>query len=110
MYWNDTLFDASVKIKEDSLWSYLRAADSTFRKKMDIALAAKDTALIRKYRKEGRPFAFALGKPLFIRHNTICLVNTAALCGPNCGSNEMSFYRKENGEWKKWILVTAGEY
>jgi len=73
------------------------------------AALQNDTATVRKLRYD-YTFVFTFAKPVYIRDNTVCLVAFGAMCGSDCGRTETSFYRRENNEWTKWIIVSAGDF
>jgi hypothetical protein len=83
--WREDLFSSSKRISSDSTHSFL------------ISDRNKDLYL------------FSL--PAFIRNNTIALFYVVHLCcGGIYGPVDLSFYRRENGKWQKWITIDGGAF
>ncbi len=57
---------------------------------------------------KGYKYVFTFSKPIYIRNETISLVCISAMCGGSCGINDISFYRKKDGKWEKWIKIGGG--
>lgn len=54
---------------------------------------------------------YLLSKPIFIRGNAIALFYVAHLCcGGIYGPVDLSFYKKENNKWQKWIRIDGGAF
>jgi hypothetical protein len=83
--WPAGLFERSVRIAGDSLFSFVSADKS------------------RKL--------YIFSRPAFMRSNTIALCYVVRLCcGGIYGPQEYSFYRRTNGKWQKWIMVEGGAF
>jgi hypothetical protein len=92
--WNDNIFENSMRIPADSL--------------MHAAISINDyktPASIRKYK-----YVWHFSKPILIRNNTIAFVQYAYICGPECGNEEIAFYKKMGDRWTKWVLIGGGEF
>jgi competence protein ComGC len=64
-----------------------------------------------KYKKNNKSkYIFVFTKPIYIRNNSICFVSYAAICGGDCGVFESAFFIKEKTKWKKWIIISGGEF
>lgn len=48
---------------------------------------------------------YSFSKPIFLRHNTICIFYNSYFCGMECGEGNFFVYLKENGKWKRWIFL-----
>lgn len=107
--WNENLFPNSIKIKKDSMWSYISWETNILREKQKNAILSKDTIALKEIKKE-LPRVYGFSKPIFIRNNSICLLYHFSMCGNPCGHYEINFYKKENGKWIKWIEMARGEY
>ena len=107
--WSDNLFSNSKRIDTDSMWTYLRQMNAQRTLSINQAALKNDTVLIKKL-KYDYPYVFTFAKPIYIRNNTVCLIAFGAMCGGECGQTETSFYKKENNEWTKWIIVSAGDF
>lgn len=107
--WSDNLFPNSKRIDADNMWTYLRQMNAQRALSLNQAALQKDTMTV-KHPRFDYPYVFSFAKPIYIRDNTVCLIAFGAMCGGECGQTETSFYRKENNEWTKWIIVTAGDF
>lgn len=107
--WSDNLLADSRLIESDSMWVYLRQENTKRIAAMNKAAMENDTLALKKARLN-YSYVFTFTKPVYIRDNTICLISFAAVCGTECGRNEISFYKKENNEWGKWIVISAGDF
>lgn len=107
--WSDNLFSNSKRIDADSMWTFLRQMNAQRVLSLNQAALQKDTMTIKNLRYD-YPYVFTFAKPIYIRDNTVCLISFGAMCGDNCGQTEPSFYKKENNEWIKWIIVSAGDF
>ena len=83
--WPEKLFTNSKRISSDSTLSFL-----SNNKNNDLYL---------------------FSKPAFIRNNTIGLFYVVRLCcGGINGPVDLSFYRRENGKWQRWITIGGGAF
>lgn len=117
--WTDNLFSGFKRIDTDSAWLFLEQENknryATLKAAIDTALLSGDTARAAKLNQQYYTYAymtfiFYFPKPIYIRDNTICLISYTAMCGELCGFNETSFYKKENNEWKRWIVISSGVF
>lgn len=51
-----------------------------------------------------------LGKPIFLKNNTIAICSEIYLCSRDCGYNYFGFYKKIDGKWKQWIPINKGYF
>lgn len=107
--WPDNLFANSKRINADSLWTFLNQENINRITNINKAALNQDSLAYKKATRQF-PFVFVFTKPVYIRNNTICLISFAAMCGRDCGRDEISFYKKENNVWTKWIVVSAGDF
>ena len=107
--WSDNLFPNSKRIDADSMWAFLRQMNAQRALSLNQAALQKDTVTIKHLRYDYL-YVFTFAKPIYIRDNTLCLIAFGAMCGGECGQTETSFYKKENNEWTKWIIVSAGDF
>lgn len=107
--WADSLFPNSKRIQSNEMWTYLSQENNKRREAINQAYLEKDTLKIKKLRYD-YTFVFSLLRPIYIRNNTVCLTSYSAMCGVDCGRTEISFYKKENNEWTKWIIISAGDF
>lgn len=55
-------------------------------------------------------YVFSFSVPIFLRENTICMLALTSLCGDDCGKTDISFYKRINNVWKKWISFYGVDY
>ncbi|MBL0140136.1 MAG: hypothetical protein IPP86_16680 [Bacteroidetes bacterium] len=107
--WYDNLFFNCKRIDSDSLLSVAKQMYAERVQSLNEAILKKDTARIKDL-KQNYSYVFEFTKPIYIRDNTICLISFNAMCGLDCGQSETSFYKKDEGEWTKWVLVSSGDF
>jgi hypothetical protein len=107
--WADNLFTDGRCLNSDSMWIYLREENTKKIAAINKAVMVKDTLALKKAQSK-YSYVFTFTKPVYIRDNTVCLISFAALCGQDCGQSEISFYKKINDEWVKWILVSSADF
>ena len=107
--WPDDLFPDSKCIDRDSMWAYIRVENAKRLEALQQAILEEDTLAIKKLRYN-YPYVFTFTKPVYIRDKTICFIAWVAMCGGTCGQTEQIFYKKENDEWEKWIVVSASVF
>lgn len=106
--WNERLFPNSIRIPKDSIWVVLERLKSDRKVAFNNAKSYRDTVAMKELL--GDPYVFTFNKPVYLRNNTLCFLTFTALCGTECGQSEMSFYKKESGEWRKWLVISASEF
>lgn len=83
--WQEELFEGSIRIPSDSTHSFLF--------------------------NDRNKDLYLFSRPAFIRNNTIALFYVVHLCcGGIYGPVDLSFYRRENGKWQKWITIDGGAF
>ena len=92
--WNKNLFANSVRVP----------ADSFMRKAININSYHIRT-LERKYK-----YVWQFGKPVFLRNGTIAFVQYIYICHSSCGVDEIAFYKKIDGQWKRWVRIESGVF
>lgn len=107
--WDDNLFCDSKRICVDSLWTYLKKEKTKYYEELNRSTLKKDSLTYNKL-KYKYPYVFSFKKPIFLKDKTICLISFTALCGNDCGRAEISFYKIQNNEWKKWFVFAAGAF
>jgi hypothetical protein len=85
--WADGLLKGSVLVKTGTL-------DKIFKKN------SLSTAWQYIYKHYGDGF-YTLGKPIFLRNNTVCVFYSSYNCGMLCGKGGLYIYLKKNVIWKK---------
>lgn len=49
---------------------------------------------------------YSITKPIFLRKGKYCLFYYSYVCGPLCGQGIFAIYKKTNGKWERWIVLT----
>ena len=106
---NDNLFRGSKMVKSEYLPGYFRKYYQDFSEKLtDPYIDHKAQANIMKMYK--RPIVFAFTMPVYIRNKSICVSYISYRCGNSCGYDELSFYKKTNDEWTKYIVAYSRNF
>jgi hypothetical protein len=108
-YWKENLFPGSRLISEENLWPYFKNVYQEYSENLSNPnnSAIDKSNLLKNYQQPG---VFEFSAPIFLRNNSLCLIYLRSLCGNPCGYGELSIYRLENGNWNKWIVVSADNY
>jgi hypothetical protein len=103
----DNLFPDSKRIPLDSVENRQHEILAKI-KKLHDSINDKDSliAFTNKYKYCKAIFTFTM--PIYIRSNSIFLQYFSWYDGG--GAESLYFCRKENNEWKKWIIVSAGDW
>ena len=51
-----------------------------------------------------------ISDPIFLRDNEIAFIYFSNLCCSKYGRADLSFYKKENGKWQRWISVSSVDF
>lgn len=107
--WNDSLIANSRRIMSDSVMKIISEQFRIYREKINIALLNQDTIALNRIVAK-KPWVYGFSKPIYLRDDTICLLYHLAFGDYDSGYDEVSFYKKENNLWTKWIVITQGDY
>ena len=106
-YWKDSLFSNSKLIDLDSASSF---SEKKHKEIYDFVNSKSKDSL--KYLYPGLNWeatVFSFSDIIYIRNKTIFL-NYCMWYDGHGGAEDLYFYRKVNGIWQKWILVSAGDW
>lgn len=105
-YWNDNLFSDSKVIEEEKSEAYIRRAHQEYTENYSDpnSTPIDKSNLIKNYHI---PNVFEFTMPIFIRDDSYCLVFMLSRCGSPCGFDELSFYKRVNNTWSKFIVVNS---
>ena len=92
--WPDQLFANSEKVQSDSLWATLKKI--------------WPNQIPRDFKATKRVWEFT--QPIVFRNGSCALIYYLNFCGGECGNDELSFYTRAEGEWKKMVRVRAGVF
>ena len=108
-FWQDTLFKNSKRIPVDSMGARIEKQNREFYKnKISDTTQAGSINSIRNQVENANTFQFS---PLvYFRSKSIFIFFFVRLCGGTCGVDELSFYKLENGVYKKWFLISGGAF
>ena len=107
--WEENLFTYSTRIPSDSVLKNLNERRKKLKEEKYNALARMDSTTFNNL-KYKEPWVYGFSKPLYFRYNTFCLLYIVALSSGTSGYDEIAFYKKENENWSKWIVVAHGEF
>ena len=93
--WRDSLFTNSRMIPADSMWS-------TISKGIRFAFAVNPNADYMSYST-----VFQFSKPIFLRNRSIAIFYFLRLCSSQCGVEDFSVYKLDNGEYKRWLILSG---
>jgi hypothetical protein len=102
--WQDSLFENAGRIPLDSTWRH------QLRRFKECVDTTADGQIKIKGNNISHTNVFSFSYPAFIRDRSVFLLYFVRHCYGDCGVEELYFYRKENGVYKKWILVTGGVF
>ncbi len=107
--WQDSLFENSRRIEQDSIWVNIHRENKKRFSAISDATAQRDTTTINKLKHE-RTRIYTFSKPLYIREKSVALTGFGWMCGGDCGHNEVAFYKKVHGKWKRWAVISEGDF
>ena len=107
--WKENLFTNSVIINEEDLISYIKNSYKEYLEKYNNPANTEEDrmTMVKNYQ---RTIVYKFSPPVYLRDKTIFLLYFSSTCGRPCGFEELAFYRYENYQWKKWIVVNHSEY
>lgn len=105
--WGDQVIRNSKSVDRDSLDQFI---GQIWKLTYDSIREVSGQKELDKYViRNGLNWGFSFSKPIFIRDGSICLFFIMNYFNSS-GSSEWAFYRKENAVWKKWLVVSGGEW
>jgi hypothetical protein len=107
--WPDSMFANSVCIPKDSMFIYANRATKANIEKHNQAVLHKDVQS-PYYKNQTYTWVYGFSKPIYLNGDNICLIYNMAICGNDCGRDEVAFYKKQNGVWKKWVIIGLGDF
>jgi hypothetical protein len=108
-FWSDNLFNDSKLVPIENLWPYFKTVYQEYSESLSNPNSSETdrSNLVKNYQ---RPSVFQFSPPIYLKDKTICLIYVRSLCGNPCGVGELAFYKKENGQWNKWVVVSVDNY
>jgi hypothetical protein len=102
--WHDSLFVDSRMIPADSMWSFVSsqlklAFSKNSKEKPDSSI---------NYMSYSTVFQFS--KPIFLRNRSFVIFYFLRLCASDCGVEDFSVYRMQNGQYKRWLSMGGGAF
>jgi hypothetical protein len=106
------LFPGCRMIAEDSMWSYITKRNREFWQFYFRKVKSGDTTDLDKSldSRVGYCNVFQFSPPIFLRNKTLVIFYYLRMCGSECGLQDLSVYRLENGEYKRWLFVDGGVF
>jgi hypothetical protein len=107
--WKDDLFKNSKIVKEEEAINYIKNSYTDYLEKYNNPSSSEEDKMmmVKNYQ---RPTVFKFIKPIYFRENTLFFFYFSCICGNPCGFEEICIYKKENNNWKKWVLVDRKEF
>lgn len=106
-YWKDSLFLKSRRINLDSAVAFSNKKIKEISNRVNLKSLDSLKFLYPGLNWEAAVFSFS--DIIYLRNNSIFL-NYCLWYDGRGGAEDLYFYRKEYGTWKRWILVSAGDW
>jgi len=108
-FWKEELFPNSKIFKSDDAVSFIKKSYLDYLENYNNPNNTEEDrmTMVKNYQ---RPTIFKFSKPVYLRDNTMFFFYFSSTCGDPCGFEEISFYKKENNQWVKWIVVERKDY
>lgn len=103
-FWNRNLFRSCQMIEHVNVQAYFKSVYNHYSE----TLSNPNNSQLDKsnlLKETPQPFVFEFTPPLYLRNKTVCLLFMKTVCGVNCSSSELTFFKKENDKWVKWVSV-----
>jgi hypothetical protein len=107
--WADSIFNNSLVINVDSMWSFLKSKNSEHSKLLYDAAIRKDSIFI----KNNRYFYYwviSFTKPIYFEDNKACIASFYAFSDISAGWYQTAIYRKNEQGWYKCLTLEQGDY
>lgn len=101
--WRDSLIHNAKAISIDSIRVFIRNYDRSLPQEKEELNTV--TTICRR-----GPILFSFSKPMYIRNETICLIYIRKLSRIYEGNEELSFYKKDEEKWVKWITLYSSSF
>jgi hypothetical protein len=99
------LFENSLVMPEDSILHFLKGLYEAERRKYDT-MSLREKA--DRFQRPWWPNIFIFSKPIMLRNNSLMLLYTLRRYGENGGEILLSFYKKIDGSWTRWVFASQG--
>jgi hypothetical protein len=106
------LFPGTRMIAQDSMWAYITKRNKEFWQFYLRKVKSGDTTNLNKTldSRVGYCNVFQFSSPIFLRNKSLVIFYYLRMCGSECGVQDLSVYRLENGEYKRWLFVDGGVF
>lgn len=101
--WRDSLIHNAKAISIDSIRVFIRNYDRSLPQEKEEPNTV--TTICRR-----GPILFSFSKPMYIRNETICLIYIRKLSRIYEGNEKLSFYKKDEENWVKWITLYSSSF
>lgn len=107
--WTDSLFQDSKMIPKDSMWFRITKQNKEFYEQRQKARAKNNLDdYVADMVQNANTFQFS--PVIFFRNKSLLVFYYLRLCGGQCGVQEFAFYKLENGEYKKSVIISGGVF
>lgn len=108
--WADSIFNPSRMISLDKMWEYISRRRREYSEIYTFKHSQSDTNYINKQGWVQYCSIFQFSKPIFLRDNSIVIFYFLRLCGNECGVEDFSIYKKQDGQYKQWLRISGGVF
>jgi hypothetical protein len=104
-YWQSQLFTDSKMIQEQNVMVYYK---SVYQEYSETFTNPNNTQQDKSQllMNTPQPYVFEFSPPVYFRDN-FCFIYMKTFCGNGCGSTEMSFYKKQDDKWEKFVVLAV---
>jgi hypothetical protein len=90
-------------IPADSMWSFIS-------KQIRLAFKEKPAESHASLHWMSYSTVFQFSKPIFLKNRSIVIFYFLRVCSANCGVEDFSVYRWQNGEYRHWLTIAGGTF
>jgi hypothetical protein len=105
-------FSNATFLSVDSLWKYISSRKLEIFRIYKDSLNDKNSDAYKRYEvlRFEYPKVFQFSPLIRLDNNRILIFYFRKLCGSDCGFEDLSVYRLENGIYKKWFMISGAVY
>ena len=108
--WDELLFPNSKMIPVDSLWPYISKRQNEISKIIHAKVDQAGSNRSANIDRASYCSVFQFSKPIFLRKGTIAIFYFLRICGSECGIEDLSVYKLQDGLYKRWLIVGGGVF
>jgi len=110
--WTDSMFAGSSRIPVDSMWQQITKKNQEFADIYRTALQRNDSSVLTNLIGDRVTYCntFQFSPLIFMRNKKLFAFYILRLCGGSCGIEDLSIYKLNDGQYKKWLTITGGAF